>query len=213
MWTITGFFSNLFKVFFPPSCLGCKSKNVSICRTCLQKVSRAVEAPYIYMTSIYSYKDQLIRNSIRKIKYYHRKDLIDPLTDELAKEILNEANGYRLMANDWTLVPIPMSRFRKYMRGYNQAELIATSLGEKCNIHVDHSVLKRSRSPISQVHTRTRSERLKNQNNSFKVCKDIKGRNFILVDDVTTTGATISEARKQLLKTGAREVLAVTIAH
>jgi predicted amidophosphoribosyltransferase len=68
---------------------------------------------------------------------------------------------------------------------------------------------------LSQAHTKSKNDRLKNIIKSFKVCevKKIEGKNIILIDDVWTTGATINEARKELLKAGAKNVIAYTIAH
>ncbi|MCF7843734.1 hypothetical protein K9M47_02450 [Candidatus Gracilibacteria bacterium] len=106
-----------------------------------------------------------------------------------------------------------MPRIRKYIRGYNQAELISLSLSKQCSLPTISNTLIRTSSPKRQVTTKTRGERLKNQHNSFKVIKDVTGLNIVLVDDVTTTGATLSEARSVLLKAGARSVKAVTIAH
>ena len=59
----------------------------------------------------------------------------------------------------------------------------------------------------------SRAERLKNQHNAFVVQTSVQGLSVILVDDVTTTGATLLEARKVLLEAGATSVQAYTVAH
>ena len=99
------------------------------------------------------------------------------------------------------------------MRGYNQAELIAKEISEKLYIPINNKILFRIKNPKRQVKTSTRSERLKNQHNTFKVAEGVLNSNIILVDDVTTTGATIKEARDILIKNGAKKVMAITIAH
>jgi competence protein ComFC len=214
----------LLHIIFPAKCFECGKKNTSLCKECLDRTSKAVDTPYIWITSIYSFKDPLIKKAVHAIKYYHRKDLADPLTDALAKDLLAKfaqnfpsensalSGNSNLETKNWILVPIPMPRFRKYLRGYNQAELIATSLSLKTGISYGN-LLTRSRSPHRQVESETRSERLDNQKNSFKALHSVPGNNIILVDDVTTTGATLFEARKILLKAGAKEVQAVTLAH
>lgn len=211
MWMIK-IFSKIISIIFPSHCYNCHKEGDSLCDSCLKNTRKVLDTPAIYITSIYSFKDPIIKKSIHAIKYFHRKDLIEPLTQELAKEIC-VTNSYKLQANSWTLVPIPMPRLRKYMRGYNQAELIANSLSKKCSLLVRSDVLVRLKSPKRQVKTKTKSERLQNQHNSFKITNNVKNMNIILVDDVTTTGATISEARNTLLKAGAGSVIAVTIAH
>lgn len=143
---------------------------------------------------------------IHAIKYFRRKDLIRPLTNVLAKEMKQENM-------QGILIPIPMPQLRKYLRGYNQAEYIAKILGETLNLVVRDDILKRTRTTKRQVMTKTKQERLSNQKKTFSVTQDVRDLDIILVDDVTTTGATISEARKTLLAHGAKSVFAVTLAH
>lgn len=197
---------------FPKSCFTCKKGGVTLCTDCLQKCRKSFDTPSPFIKSVYSFRDPVIKKIIHAIKYYHRRDLIEPLTDALVLEI-QKANGYKLITNGWTLVPIPMPIMRKYIRGYNHAECIATILGKKCNMRMENTILTRILSPKRQVITRSRNERLKNQHNSFKVVKNVSGANIILVDDVTTTGSTLIEARRVLLQAGARSVVALTIAH
>jgi competence protein ComFC len=205
MW---GYFSKIVETLFPPSCFSCHTQGTVLCDACLRTFAKVVDTPATYITSIYSFRDPIIKRVIHSIKYYHRRDLIEPLTRELQKVITQQ-----FISNDWTLVPIPMPRLRRYMRGYNQAEVIAKTLSEKCNIPFKKSILEREHSVKRQVETMSRALRLKNQHNSFKVISNVEGCNIILVDDVTTTGATLSEARRILLKFGAKSVYAVTIAH
>ena len=106
-----------------------------------------------------------------------------------------------------------MPKFRKYIRGYNQAELITEELTKKLPTLTITHALMRNKSPKRQVTTRTRSERLLNQQGSFKTIENVTELNIILVDDVTTTGATLLEARKELLAHGAASVRCVTLAH
>ncbi len=228
------YFSKILNTIFPPKCYGCHRKNTPLCDECLQKCAKSIDTPAIYITSLYSFKDPLIKRVIHAIKYYHRRDLIEPIVERLAEklqetsslkqgvsnadsrsesDLSDHAVSYKLQAVGWTFVPISMPKLRKYIRGYNQAELIARELSKKCNISYDSNLLVRTRSPKRQVKTSTRGERLQNQSKSFKVTSDVSSLNIILVDDVTTTGATIAEARKVLLKAGARSVKAITIAH
>lgn len=211
MWMIKLYLSKIITILFPPHCYGCHKENSSLCAKCLETCRKSIDTPALYITSIYSFQDPLIKKLIHAIKYFHRRDLIEPITRELVKEL--KATDYLLQATNWVLIPIPMPLIRKYMRGYNQAELIALELSKKCSLSINKKLLVRLSSPKRQVITKTRSERLKNQHNSFKVTDDISGMNIILVDDVTTTGATLTEARDTLLKAGASTVRAVTIAH
>ena len=83
------------------------------------------------------------------------------------------------------------------------------------NKKVSNKILKKIKETEHQARLKDRSVRLKNLLGTFEIVdRDlVRGRNIILVDDVTTTGATLSEAKKVLRAAGARKVIAVTIAH
>ena len=212
MWMIHSLFRKITDILFPTACYGCSKEGPSLCSSCLARRTRSIDIPHIYITSIYSFKDPLIKRAIHAIKYYHRKDLVEPLANGLAQEITKN-DSYDLAKHEWILVPVPMPLLRKYMRGYNQAELIAQELAYKLSLPIRKDLVTRVRTPKRQVTMRSRSERLKNQHNSFMVAGDVNGLRILLVDDVTTTGATLHEVRRILLKAGARNVRAVTIAH
>lgn len=225
MWTIKLLISKILYYFFPSRCYVCKKEGKTICDNCINKFPKNIDVQAFYIKSIFSFKYQEIKNIIHAIKYYHRKDLIKPLAWEMAKSLQNEiykkqelnefgsATDYKLKANSWTLVPIPMPTMRKYMRGYNQAELLAKEISEIISIPINNNLIIRVKNPKRQVKTKNKSERLKNQHNSFKIINDVSNLDIILVDDVTTTGATIDEARNILIKNGANKVIAITVAH
>lgn len=211
MWMIHTFISKILSLCFPVSCFICRKEGSSICYSCLSRCKKSIDTPALYITSLYNFKDPIIKKAIHAIKYFHRQDLVAPLTDELAKELQKSCDN--LYTKNCILVPIPMPRLRKYIRGYNQAELIAQELSKKCSLRYSAKILVRSTTPKRQVQARTKTERLSNQHNSFKVMTSVTGLHILLIDDVTTTGATISEARDVLLKAGAISVHAATLAH
>jgi ComF family protein len=106
-----------------------------------------------------------------------------------------------------------MHPLRQMARGYNQAEALAKIAARISSLPISTTLLKRNSMLKQQVKTRSRTERLKNQHNAFSVLLDVTGKDFILIDDVTTTGATLLSARKALIDKGAKNVWAVTIAH
>ena len=156
---------------------------------------------------MYSFKDKRTKKIVHAIKYFHRKDLIEPLVSHCVKIIRQDTS--------YVLIPIPMPALRKYTRGYNHTEALAEALGKKLSLRVQKNILLRNSdtSKKRQVQTRSRGERLRNQHNAFRVATSVSGMNIILVDDVTTTGATLLEARKVLLQSGASSVEAFTVAH
>jgi len=114
---------------------------------------------------------------------------------------------------NYAIIPIPMPRIRKLLRGYNQAELIALALKEQLGLPVHTDILTRIISPRRQVTLHKKEDRIKNQKGTFKVLRDVTHMQILLVDDVTTTGATLEEAKKVLLACGATDVKAITLAH
>lgn len=134
--------------------------------------------------------------------------MLPPLVAELAQEIQKLPDIHL-----YTLVPIPMPRIRKLLRGYNQSELMAQQLSTLLSVSVSTSILRRIKTPLRQAVTKTKSERMKNQHGSFGIVDGAHPTHIILIDDVTTTGATLEEARNILLKNGAQSVIAYTLAH
>lgn len=212
MWNIFYVFNKIQTILFPPRCFVCKKEGEVLCTGCLKRFSKSIDMSDWHTKSTFSFKDKEIKRIIHAIKYNHRKDLVPPIAKAVASELKEDIDSEPLTSG-WILVPIPMPVIRKYMRGYNQAQIIAEEISKILSLPVDNDLLARTRNTRRQVQSLTRSERLRNQNNSFKLNKNPKDLNIILVDDVTTTGATISEARKTLMKNGAKNVRAITVAH
>lgn len=123
--------------------------------------------------------------------------------------------GGDLIAQADYLVPVPLYRWRLLRRRYNQASLLAYGIGKAAKKTVLPDSLFRTRSTPIQGHM-TSGARAKNVKNAFAVREKDKarvaGKNILLIDDVYTTGATVSECAKALLKAGAAQVNVLTLA-
>lgn len=110
-----------------------------------------------------------------------------------------------------TLIAIPLSRARLAERGFNQSALLAERLGRALGIeYAAHELLKvRDTPPQSGL---ARAARLKNVRGAFDCAQPLGGKHVALVDDVMTTGATLSEAARVLKKAGAASVSAWVLA-
>lgn len=111
------------------------------------------------------------------------------------------------------VVPVPMHFWSRMKRNYNQSVLIASSL---CSHMHDRKrfapyILKKTKNTQRQMRL-SRTARLRNVRNAFKVCMDIKGAKILLIDDVMTTGATMYSCVDILLKAGASEVDCMVVA-
>ncbi|MFQ5801790.1 MAG: ComF family protein [Candidatus Methylomirabilales bacterium] len=110
------------------------------------------------------------------------------------------------------VVPVPLHRKRERERGFNQAEILASVVARRLRRPVLRKTLQRIRPTLPQ--TGKPRERARNVRGAFAVGNPakIKNRSLLLVDDVLTTGATVNECAKVLMKAGARGVLVYTLA-
>ncbi len=173
------------------------------CRECLPHFERAV--------SFGEYKDGL-RGLIHLLKYERVTPVRTPLGVMLAQvisELLPCGDSRPL------LVPVPLHRSRWRSRGFNQADVIARAAIRRlaAELEFDSDVLVRQRDTVSQVGL-SREERIENMRDAFRVSSPsrVKGRNVIVVDDVMTTGTTLSECARMLKEAGAERVWAATVA-
>jgi len=126
---------------------------------------------------------------------------------------MHRAGGDFLAQAD-ALVPVPLHRWRLFSRRYNQSALLATRIGELAGKPVWTDALRRIRATPSQGH-RKRKERQENVRGAFDISPrhraSVEGKTIVLVDDVLTTGATVEECSRVLLKSGAKQVHVLTL--
>lgn len=207
-------------IVFPFYCINCNIKGKSLCSMCLSKanLNEKEVAPFIY--PLYDFRDPIIRKAIWAFKYKNKKDIANIFAENLYDLIIEELSELKVLENfhNPVLIPIPLSKTREKERGYNQTLLIAQALitiDKNQNFILNSNILIKSKETLHQARLKNKKERLENLVGTFEVKNPeiIKGRNIILIDDVVTTGATISEAKKELRKNGARKIVAFSIAH
>ena len=105
------------------------------------------------------------------------------------------------------IIPVPMFRENLKKRGFNQAELIAKEVGFLLNISVFNYLIKKNRKTPAQKNL-TKIQRQNNLKNAFSVTDKtaVKNKNILIIDDVCTTGSTLSEITNLLIDSGASEV-------
>jgi ComF family protein len=110
------------------------------------------------------------------------------------------------------LMPIPLGKKRLKERGYNQVAMVALPLAMQLGLDYKTNVLVRARETRSQVGL-SAGERQENVKGVFEVdTAKVNGKIVLLMDDVSTTGATLSSAAEALYASNARDVYAVTVA-
>lgn len=112
--------------------------------------------------------------------------------------------------NPDVLTPIPLGQQRMKERGYNQAAMIAKPLAETLGVEYAPNALKRCKETRSQVGL-SKKERQKNVLGVFQAA-GVGGKTILVLDDVSTTGSTLSSAAQALRSAGAKDVYALTVA-
>ncbi len=129
-------------------------------------------------------------------------------------QILIEAFRRHFQPADFDLiVPVPIHRRRLIHRGFNQVVVLAEKLSQDTGIPLDRTSFKKIKDTPPQVGL-TRPARVKNLRGSFGIQRSnrIRGRKVLLVDDVATTGSTIAEAAKTIMRGGAARVDVLVLA-
>lgn len=227
-WDINNSIITLFDFIFPRKCLTCKV-NLStyekvICTNCLSTFKKVpneiIHQEYMkkfkdnmliddFHSAFIFEKDKPIQNLLHSYKY-ENKIYVGKFLGEL---IFNELN---IKLFEWDadyIIPVPLHTFKKLQRGYNQSYYIAKAISKKLNIPLKPNLLKRKR--FTQTQTKMNFiERKENVRNAFQVKHDNKiiDKKIILIDDVITTGATVSECAKTLKEKNAKKVFALSFA-
>jgi len=213
---IRKFLKSVSLAMFPRKCIGCKAPDFWICQKCISTLPKSFENPLPWSTSVFQYKNRIIRKAIWMIKFSKKYSVLSDLTYSINKSFDELLNKERLNEKELILIPIPITKRSKNSRGYNQSTLICKILAKNIkNIAIQDSVLEKTKNHLPQNKIKNKNERLDNVKNSFGVKnkKRIENKIVILVDDVTTTGATLKEAKKVLKENGAKRVLGFSIAH
>ena len=228
----------LVSLFYPPACAGCLepiAPGENICRSCAAKATRIVppfcakcSQPFFGAISgefeCANCKDRFLgfdaavsvyrsRNVVRKLIHDLKYGRQMHLRHLVGKWLLGALADARLARTRFDLiVPVPLHPARKRERGFNQAELLGRELERAIGIR-SASILRRIRYTTTQTQF-DRSERMENLRGAFRLRSaiDVRGLRMLLVDDVLTTGSTLSECASVLKRAGAASVYAATAA-
>lgn len=153
--------------------------------------------------------DEVIQSVIHNMKYQQKPDLgfkLGSVTATILSKYFNDIE-------EKYYLPIPLHPIREKERGYNQSEFIGRGIMKIHDGKIIKNILIRNKNTSTQTNL-NREERQENVHLafSFKNEIDISGKSLILVDDLITTGATINECARVLIKNGARSITGLAIA-
>lgn len=183
-----------------PSCGICGTPTVSqhttTCKACME------DSPPYAQILYYGIYEGVLKKAIHLLKFNSCKRLSKPLGSLMSDLSLEKADG---------IVPVPLHIKGLQQRGFNQTAVLGLQLSKALGIPLMPDVLRKVRETPPQTDV-TGKERLKNIKNAFSASGDVKGLNLLLVDDVITTGATVSECSRTLRKAGAKSVTVAALA-
>lgn len=210
-------FSFPMDIVFPRFCVICKQEGGFICPKCWEKIKEEeLSCPYCHKINFsgkfcsshkrhssfdglifISQFDSLAKNVVYAFKYQGLRGLAKPLGLLMAERL----RRHSVFKENPVLVPVPIFITKRWQRGFNQAELLALEIAKRTGLECFPLILKIKKT-ISQTKLK-RKERIENIKGAFELSAKsfaFRGRSFVLVDDVYTTGATFNEMAKELKK-------------
>lgn len=215
----------LLDLIFPKKCVGCGRVGNYLCPACVERIEyqeeqfcpecgrRAVfgathpaclsKFGLDGLVSLTNYTSPM-KQLIHQLKYRFVTDLLEEFEKSVLVEIV-------LLPGNWLLTPIPLHQRRQNFRGFNQAELMGKILAKKLKVGFKSGLILKTKATKPQVGL-NRRERSKNLQEAFVVNQDLEGGDYLIFDDVWTSGATLKVAAQVLKKAGARRVWGLTLA-
>lgn len=180
------------------------SMNLGDDQTCLKCIKTPPQ--YDMARAVFKF-DEKSKKLIHAFKYYDKTVLGEKFAEMLVARYREEIEGSDL------ILPVPMHKLKRLLRMYNQAGVLALALGARVGKPVMHDVLVKKKWTSAQT-LLPRAARLKNVAGSIvaRRAEAVRGKKVILVDDVMTTGASVSACAAVLKRAGAREVMVLSVA-
>ena len=205
----------MWDILFPRKCIFCKAllkeDETDLCKTCRTEApdftSSKNNIPFVAgWTAVWYYRDN-VRHSFHRYKFRNALSYAEPYGRFLAMRILQMNIEFDQLS--W----VPVSFWRRFSRGYDQVLLIAQSVAKELDVPLVRT-LKKVRHNPAQSGISDPSQRKANVIGAYAVQPDadIANKTIILIDDVITTGSTVSECAKTLLTAGAKEVYCAAVA-
>ena len=217
---LESFFEQFADLIYKQKCVvcGCSKTNEILCKNCLKSVQnlspfaqKKIEGVNIFCAFKY---DGNIKILIRNFKFNKRKNAAIPsaklLYDYFKKAC--EQNNLNLSPQNAVITCIPSHPLRVLKRGYCHTELISKEFAKLSGINTDFKIIKKVKNTLPQYKVRA-NQKAKNVRGAFKIYPNhAQGKTLILIDDITTTSATLFEAISNLKKNSYNNIICFVLA-
>jgi ComF family protein len=165
--------------------------------------------------AIFDYGDKIVQQAIKELKYRRRSEVCNILIKEALAHIEEYIweNLQSQSSEKIIFVPIPEHESKVSWRGFNQSTLLAKTISSNIDGSSVDNILRKNIKTLPQARLK-RNLRLKNVINTMSSnCRLDPKIPYIIIDDVTTTGATFEEATRVMRNAGAKKILHIALAH
>ncbi|MBR4903305.1 MAG: ComF family protein [Selenomonadaceae bacterium] len=211
-------FEAIIYFLFPPRCPNCREivdERYQLCETCAEKILRVdfseeVPSPIEKVLRVTKYRDGL-QPLLHKLKFDNNLNVL-PAMKRILDDVSNHKEVLKLLSGIDFAVPVPLHAERLKERGFNQTELIFEEFLAKKNIPLKKILIRRVATP--KLYKYGKADRQKILKGVFAAIEpvDLRGKKILIVDDIFTTGTTVSECAKVLIELGAEKVSVLALA-
>ena len=206
----------LSNLLFPPKCVLCKTllakEETDLCRHCRETApvfsKEKIKFSFIAgWTALWYYKDN-VRKSLLRYKFSRYRSYVPCYSRLLAMKL--QTAGF----DDFDVLTwVPVSQLRRMKRGFDQVELLARETARQLGVQAT-PCLKKIRHTPPQSGLKSAAQRRANVLGAYRVVNPeaVAGKRILLLDDIITTGATVSECARMLILAGAKQVRCAAMA-
>lgn len=198
---------------FPIHCICCGQEDAWLCHKCQGHIPPPKTPPFVPVGLNRIICATTFASPVKELIHYYKYDHAYTVAPIMADLIMRQLQNYPVATNP-IIIPVPLHKRRQRERGFNQAELIAKQIHKKLNWTIMTGVLIRKRHTSQQAKL-NKTQRLSNLTNAFCITKYelIVDRDIILLDDVLTTGATLTACAAALQTAKPRSITGLCVAY
>lgn len=209
--------------FFPDRCINCNliiAANIFVCEVCMSQINFSTDAfekenrvkekcrslfPTENAFALMDFqKEGLSREIIHSLKYSGRENIAEMLADWTIQRL-------QFVDKPDLIVSVPLHPKKQKKRGYNQLHLYTEKIAEHYKIPFDHTLIKRDKNSTSQA-KKNKIGRGKKEH-IFTLNKSVSGKHVLIIDDVLTTGNTMSAVAWEILKEKSNKISILIMAN